>query len=160
MHFERPNAQKNPEKRKVKKKYVCLPYLKFSDPLPETHLFFYLVYAFTYHMFTYLFLYLPYSCFTYLLSHKKRVFNSISVPKHRPVIPDTWKRSGSVERVLSLRPRGCGFEPHRHHCVVVLEQDIYPSLVLVQPRKTRPCLTERLLVGRKESKQIKQNPDT
>ena len=28
---------------------------------------------------------------------------------------------------------------------------IYPSLVLVQPRKTCPCLTERLLVGRKES---------
>ena len=26
-----------PEK---KKKYVCLPYLKFSDQLPETHLFF------------------------------------------------------------------------------------------------------------------------
>ena len=24
------------------KKNVCLPYLKFSDPLPETHLFFYL----------------------------------------------------------------------------------------------------------------------
>ena len=31
---------------------------------------------------------------------------------------------------------------------------IYPSLVLVQPRKTCPCLTERLLMGRKES--IKQ----
>ena len=30
---------------------------------------------------------------------------------------------------------------------------IYPSLVLVQPRKTRPCLTERLLRGRKESNQ-------
>ena len=29
----------------------------------------------------------------------------------------------------------------------------YPSLVLVQPRKTRPCLTERLLMGRKESNQ-------
>ena len=28
---------------------------------------------------------------------------------------------------------------------------IYPILVLVQPRKTRPCLTERLLMGRKES---------
>ena len=27
--------EKNNEKR-----YVCLPYLKFSDPLPETHLFF------------------------------------------------------------------------------------------------------------------------
>ena len=30
---------------------------------------------------------------------------------------------------------------------------IYPSLVLVQPRKTRPCLTERLLMGGKESNQ-------
>ena len=29
----------------------------------------------------------------------------------------------------------------------------YPSLVLVQPRKTRPCTTERLLMGRKESNQ-------
>ena len=26
---------------------------------------------------------------------------------------------------------------------------IYPSLVLVQPRKTRPCLTERLFMGHK-----------
>ena len=28
-----------------------------------------------------------------------------------------------------------------------------PSLVLVQPRKTRPFITERLLMGRKESNQ-------
>ena len=28
-------------------------------------------------------------------------------------------------RVLDLRPRGCGFEPHWHHCVVVLEQDTF-----------------------------------
>ena len=34
---------------------------------------------------------------------------------------------------------------------------IYPSLVLVQPRKTCPSLNERLLMGRKESNQIKQN---
>ena len=27
---------------KKKKKYVCLPYLNFLKPLPETHLFFYL----------------------------------------------------------------------------------------------------------------------
>ena len=33
---------------------------------------------------------------------------------------------------------------------------IYPSLVLVQPRKTRPCLTERLLMGRKESNQTNE----
>ena len=28
-------------------------------------------------------------------------------------------------RVLGSRPRGRGFEPHRHHCVVVLEQDTF-----------------------------------
>ena len=32
---------------------------------------------------------------------------------------------------------------------------IYPSLVLVQPRKNRPYITERLLMGRKESNQTK-----
>ena len=31
------------------------------------------------------------------------------------------------------------------------------SLVLVQPRKTRPCLTERLLMGRKEPNQTKSH---
>ena len=28
-------------------------------------------------------------------------------------------------RVLDSRPRGCGFEPHRCHCIVVLEQDTF-----------------------------------
>ena len=55
-------------------------------------------------------------------------------------------------RVLDSRPSR-GFEPHRRHCAVVLEQHFYPSHLLVQPRKTRPCLTERLLMGRKESNQ-------
>ena len=32
------------------------------------------------------------------------------------------ERSGSV---LDSRPKGRGFEPHRRHCVVVLEQDIF-----------------------------------
>ena len=59
-------------------------------------------------------------------------------------------------RVLDSRRKGCGFKPHRRHCVLVLEQDIFPSLVLVQPRKTHPCLTERLLMGREESNQTKQ----
>ena len=56
-------------------------------------------------------------------------------------------------RVLDSRPRGRGFEPHRR----LWARHIYPSLVLVQPRKTRPCLTERLLMGRKESNQTKSN---
>ena len=32
-----------------------------------------------------------------------------------------------------------------------LSKNINPSLVLVQPRKTSPFITERLLMGRKES---------
>ena len=28
-------------------------------------------------------------------------------------------------KVIDSRPRGCGFEPHRRHCVVVLEQDTF-----------------------------------
>ena len=56
-------------------------------------------------------------------------------------------------RLLDSRPKGRGFEPHRRHCVVSLSKNINPSLVLVQPRKTRPFITERLLMGRKESNQ-------
>ena len=56
-------------------------------------------------------------------------------------------------RVLDSRLRGRGFEPHRRHCIVSLSKSIDPSLVLVQPRKTRPFITERLLMGRKESSQ-------
>ena len=59
--------------------------------------------------------------------------------------------------MLDSRPKGRGFEPHRRHCVVSLSKNINPSLVLVQPRKTRPFITERLLMGRKESNQTKQN---
>ena len=44
--------------------------------------------------------------------------------------------------------------------IVQLNQHIYPSLVLVQPRKTRPSLIERLLMGRKESNQTKTNKQT
>ena len=57
------------------------------------------------------------------------------------------------DRVLDTRQKGCRFEHHRRHCVVSLRKNINPSLVLVQPRKTRPYITERLLMGRKESNQ-------
>ena len=61
-------------------------------------------------------------------------------------------------RVLDLRPRGRGgLEHHRRHCVVSLSKNINPSLVLVQPRKTRPFITERLLMGRKESNQTNKS---
>ena len=60
-------------------------------------------------------------------------------------------------RVLDLRPKGRGFEPHRRHSVVSLSKNINPSLVLVQPRKTSHFITERLLMGRKESNQTNKN---
>ena len=61
-------------------------------------------------------------------------------------------------RELDSRPKGRGFEPHRRLCIVSLSKNINPSLVLVQPRKTCPFITERLLMGRKESNQTnKQN---
>ena len=58
-------------------------------------------------------------------------------------------------RPLNSKPKGRGFGPHWRHCVVSLSKNISPSLVLVQPRKTRPFITERLLMGRKESNQTK-----
>ena len=55
--------------------------------------------------------------------------------------------------MLDSRLRGREFEHHRRHCVVSLSKNINPTLVLVQPRKTLPFITERLLMGRKESNQ-------
>ena len=63
---------------------------------------------------------------------------------------DWRERSGTV---LDWRPRCRRFEPHRHYCIVSFSKNIKPSLVLVQPRKTLPFITERLLMGRKESNQ-------
>ena len=56
-------------------------------------------------------------------------------------------------RVLDSRPRDRGFEPHQRHCLVSLSKKINPSLVLVQPRRTHPFITEILLMGLKESNQ-------
>ena len=67
-----------------------------------------------------------------------------------------WGAQWLSGRVLGSRPKGHGFESHRQHCVVSLSKNIDPSLVLVQPRTTRPYITERLLMGRKESNQTKQ----
>ena len=61
------------------------------------------------------------------------------------------ERSGSMVECLT-RDRGAAgsTSPASLRCGP-WARHIYPSLVLVQPRKTRPCLTERLLMGRKES---------
>ena len=49
--------------------------------------------------------------------------------------------------MLDSRPMGRGFEPHRRHCVVSMSKNINPSLVHVQPRKTRPFITEKIVDG-------------
>ena len=94
-------------------------------------------------------LYLPGFCVKTL--YNLSICNYI-VSKHYAILPGAQWLSG---RVLDSRPKGRGFEPHRRHCVVSLSKNINPSLVLVQPRKTRPFITERLLMGHKESNQTK-----
>ena len=64
----------------------------------------------------------------------------------------------SISVSLDLRPRGCEFESHSHRCVVSLSpwaRHINPCLVLVQPKKTRTDVTERLLARAKHSFWIK-----
>ena len=67
------------------------------------------------------------------------------------LIKGVWggERSGLVVECLT-RDRGAAGSSHTGVCVVSLSKNINPSLVLVQPRKTRPFITERLLMGRKE----------
>ena len=67
------------------------------------------------------------------------------------------ERSGSLVDCLARDRGAAGLEPQRHHCVLSLSKNINPSLVLVQPRRTRPFITERLLIGRKESNKKKKS---
>ena len=46
-------------------------------------------------------------------------------------------------RVLDSRSRGCRFDPHRQHCIVSLSKTLILCLVLVQPKKTHPDMTEK-----------------
>ena len=62
-----------------------------------------------------------------IVSHESGIKAILPVPARgrRITITQGRERSGSVVRVLDSRPRGRGFEPHRRHCVVVLEQDTF-----------------------------------
>ena len=71
----------------------------------------------------------------------------------------TWKFWGSVVECLT-RDRGTAGSSLTGITVLwSLTRHIYPSLVLVQPRKTPPCLTERLSMGRKESNQTNKHKE-
>ena len=64
------------------------------------------------------------------------------------------EHSGSVVECLTRDRGAAGSSLTGVNASWSLSKNIDPSLVLVQPRKTRPSITERLLMGRKES--IKQ----
>ena len=65
------------------------------------------------------------------------------------------ERSGSVVEYLTRDRRATGSSLTGVTALWSLSKTHYPSLVLVQPRKTPPYLTERLLMGRKETNQTK-----
>ena len=63
------------------------------------------------------------------------------------------ERSGSVVECLTWDRGAMGSSLTGITVLCPWARHINPSLVLVQPRKTRPFITERLLMGRKESNQ-------
>ena len=58
------------------------------------------------------------------------------------VTPVTWEHSGSVVEPLTRDQRAMGLS-----LTGVTARRINPYLVLIQPRKTRPDITEKLLTG-------------
>ena len=72
------------------------------------------------------------------------------------IIAYTREYSGSVVEYLSRDLRASGSSLIGVAALCPTARHINPSLVLVHPRKTRPFITERVLMGRKESNQTKQ----
>ena len=68
-------------------------------------------------------------------------------------ITTLWERSGSVVECLTRDRRAAGSSLTGVTALWSLSKTHFPSLVLVRPRKTRPYITERLLMERKESNQ-------
>ena len=79
---------------------------------------------------------------------KKEKLHSMQIFK-----TDAWERSGSVVECLTRDRKAAGLASSASLSFGPQARHIYPSLELVQPREARPCLTERLLMGRKESNQ-------
>ena len=63
------------------------------------------------------------------------------------------ERSGSLVECLTRDQGAAGLSLTGVAALCPWAGHINPSLVLVQPRKTRPFITERLLMGCKESNQ-------
>ena len=70
-----------------------------------------------------------------------------------------WERSGSVVDCLTRDQGATGSSITGVTALWSLSKTQIPSLVLVQPRKTRLWVTERLLIGRKESYHTNKTKD-
>ena len=68
-------------------------------------------------------------------------------------IPDLWECSDSVVEFLTRYRGAAGSSLTGLTALWSLSKNINHSLVLIQPRKTRPFIIEKLLMGRKESNQ-------
>ena len=103
-------------------------------------------------------IFVAYSMASVLYSSSRMKIPNLRRPRSLQLLIVLGRAVAQWYRVLDSRPRGRGFDHHRRNCVVSLSKNINPSLVLVQRRKPRPFITERLLMGRKYSNQAnKQN---
>ena len=75
------------------------------------------------------------------------VIRALGLTLNLPLLLSAWLETEGPRVWASPVSLHCG--PWARH--------IYPSLVLVQPRKTHPCFTKRLLLGRKESNQTNKH---
>ena len=53
--------------------------------------------------------------------------------------------NGSMCTVLDSRPRGCRFEPHRHHCIASLNKTHYSLLSTGSSQEDRPKITGKFV---------------
>ena len=78
-------------------------------------------------------------------------FKKFTQEHYNLVSNGTWVRSGSSVVECLTRDRGAAGSSLNGVIALSLSKNINPSLVLVQSRKTRSFITERLLMGRRES---------
>ena len=81
------------------------------------------------------------------------LFNTISTSYFQLI----WERSDSVVECMTRDREAGGSSLTGVTVMLSLSEHVYPSLVLVQPRKTRPYITDRLLMGHKELNQTNKN---
>ena len=80
-----------------------------------------------------------------------------NLPEQWENVKPFWERSGSVVECLTRDRGATGSSLTDVTALCPCERHINPNLVLVQPRKTRPFITERLLMGHKISNQTQSN---